>query len=133
MAIRGRGSRGIDRQSVPRSAQADPVAARSAAQRQACDSVQRRSSPGHRQNNHHQEMTATAGRSLGGNAALATGLGVITMLLAGCSLQPLQELMRQGHGATVDCLHGERAQTDGDELRCEDWSYVRANYLKGGR
>ena len=57
----------------------------------------------------------------------------MAVLLGGCSLQPLQELMRQGHSATVDCLHGERAQTDGDELRCEDWSYVRSNYLKGGR
>jgi hypothetical protein len=122
MVIRGRGSRPIDHHILGAS-QADPVAA---------GSGQRHGSPGHRQNN-NQEITATAGRSLGGNAALATGLGLITMLLAGCSLQPLQELMRQGHGATVDCLHGERAQTDGDELRCEDWSYVRANYLKGGR
>lgn len=60
--------------------------------------------------------------------------GLISLLLlTGCGLQPLQELLRQGHGATVDCLHGERAQTDGDELRCEDWAYVRQNYLKGGR
>lgn len=35
----------------------------------------------------------------------------------------------QGHEAMVSCLHGERAQTDGNELRCEDWSYVRQNYL----
>jgi hypothetical protein len=37
----------------------------------------------------------------------------------------------QGHEAMVSCLHGERAQTDGNELRCEDWSYVRQNYLQG--
>lgn len=34
----------------------------------------------------------------------------------------------QGHTATVACLRGERAQTDGNELRCEDWTYVRQNY-----
>jgi hypothetical protein len=34
----------------------------------------------------------------------------------------------QGHAATVACLRGERAQTDGNELRCEDWAYVRQNY-----
>lgn len=34
----------------------------------------------------------------------------------------------QGHTATVACLRGERAQTDGNELRCEDWAYVRQNY-----
>ena len=33
-----------------------------------------------------------------------------------------------GHQATVRCLRGERGMTDGDELRCEDWSYVIANY-----
>ena len=33
-----------------------------------------------------------------------------------------------GHEATVRCLHGERALSDGDELRCEDWSYVIKNY-----
>ncbi|SBO43589.1 hypothetical protein [Cyanobium sp. NIES-981] len=36
----------------------------------------------------------------------------------------------QGHEAMVACLHGERAQTDGNALRCEDWSYVRQNYLQ---
>jgi hypothetical protein len=33
-----------------------------------------------------------------------------------------------GHQATVHCLRSERAQTDGSELRCEDWSYVQQNY-----
>ena len=33
-----------------------------------------------------------------------------------------------GHRATVACLHGERAQTDGNELRCEEPAYVRDNY-----
>jgi hypothetical protein len=38
----------------------------------------------------------------------------------------------EGHEAMVSCLQGERAQTDGNELRCEDWSYVRQNYLRRG-
>jgi hypothetical protein len=38
--------------------------------------------------------------------------------------------LQLGHEAMVSCLHGERAQTDGNELRCEDWSYVRQNYLQ---
>ena len=36
-----------------------------------------------------------------------------------------------GHRATVACLHGERAQTDGNELRCEELAYVRENYATG--
>ncbi len=55
---------------------------------------------------------------------VALGLG-----LGGCRLDALQEVMRQGHAATIDCLQGERSITDGDELRCEDWAYVQANYL----
>lgn len=35
---------------------------------------------------------------------------------------------REGHNATVACLHGERAQTDGNELRCEEQNYVEKNY-----
>ncbi|MEB3234737.1 MAG: hypothetical protein VKM98_04860 [Cyanobacteriota bacterium] len=35
---------------------------------------------------------------------------------------------RSGHQSTVRCLRGERAMTDGDELRCEDWNYVINNY-----
>ena len=34
----------------------------------------------------------------------------------------------EGHQATVACLHGERAQTDGNELLCEDSAYVAKNY-----
>ena len=41
--------------------------------------------------------------------------------------------MRQGHQAMVECQHGERANTDGDELRCEDWAYVRSNYLEASK
>ena len=55
---------------------------------------------------------------------VALGLG-----LGGCRMEALQEVMRQGHAATIDCLQGERAITDGDELRCEDWAYVQTNYL----
>jgi len=33
-----------------------------------------------------------------------------------------------GHKATVACLRGERAQTDGNELRCEEQAYVQMNY-----
>ena len=36
----------------------------------------------------------------------------------------------QGHAATVNCLRGERGLTDGNELRCEAWGYVRENYLR---
>lgn len=35
---------------------------------------------------------------------------------------------QQGHRATVACLQGERAQTDGSELRCEEQAYVETNY-----
>ncbi|MGB5134169.1 MAG: hypothetical protein WBN89_03235 [Prochlorococcaceae cyanobacterium] len=59
---------------------------------------------------------------------LATGLA-----LTGCNLQANEALMRQGHQAMVECQHGERAITDGDELRCEDWDYVRSNYLENRR
>jgi len=34
----------------------------------------------------------------------------------------------EGHQSTVACLHGERAQTDGNELRCEEQVYVERNY-----
>jgi hypothetical protein len=34
----------------------------------------------------------------------------------------------EGHQSTVACLHGERAQTDGNELRCEEQTYVERNY-----
>jgi hypothetical protein len=54
--------------------------------------------------------------------------------LGGCRFEALKamngELIRQGHAATVDCLQAERAITGGDELRCEEWDYVRQNYLK---
>ncbi|MCU0529242.1 MAG: hypothetical protein MUD04_07070 [Cyanobium sp. Prado107] len=59
---------------------------------------------------------------------LAAGLA-----LTGCNLQANEALMRQGHQAMVECQHGERAITDGDELRCEDWDYVRSNYLESRR
>ena len=50
--------------------------------------------------------------------------------------QALKQLQQQahtagmvaGHQATVNCLRGERGQTDGSELRCEAWGYVQANY-----
>lgn len=41
--------------------------------------------------------------------------------------------MRQGHQAMVECQHAERSITDGDELRCEDWNYVRSTYLDADR
>ncbi len=40
----------------------------------------------------------------------------------------LKQGWRAGHLATVACLQGERAQTDGNELRCEDQAYVEQNY-----
>jgi hypothetical protein len=65
----------------------------------------------------------------------AAGVLALTLLgLAGCRFDALTaaklELVRQGHAATVDCLQAERAITGGDELRCEEWSYVRDNYLR---
>lgn len=42
--------------------------------------------------------------------------------------QSRQEGLVAGHQATVHCLRSERAQTDGSELRCEDWTYVQQNY-----
>jgi hypothetical protein len=49
----------------------------------------------------------------------------------------LREAARQrgwgeGHSSTVACLQGERAQTDGSELRCEDQAYVQQNYAPAG-
>ena len=74
----------------------------------------------------HRSRTAVA------SPILAAGLLMIG--LGGCRFEALntakQELIRQGHAATVDCLQAERAITGGDELRCEEWDYVRQNYLK---
>ena len=42
--------------------------------------------------------------------------------------QSRKEGLVAGHQATVHCLRSERAQTDGSELRCEDWNYVQQNY-----
>ncbi len=56
-------------------------------------------------------------------------LGGLALGLGACNVNAMQEVMRQGHAATIDCLQGERAITDGDELRCEDWQYVKENYL----
>jgi hypothetical protein len=57
--------------------------------------------------------------------------GALAVALGGCRFDAMKlELIRQGHAATVDCLQAERAITGGDELRCEEWDYVRANYLR---
>ena len=63
--------------------------------------------------------------------AWAAATGALALSLGGCNLAPVQELIRQGHAATVECLQGERAITDGNELRCEEWAYVQDNYLRG--
>lgn len=65
-------------------------------------------------------------------AGLALGFPCF-LALAGCDIKANEELMRQGHQAMVECQHGERSITGGDELRCEDWDYVRSNYLKANR
>jgi hypothetical protein len=77
----------------------------------------------------HRSRTAVA------SPILAAGvLAAVTLGLAGCRFDALNaaklELVRQGHAATVDCLQAERAITGGDELRCEEWTYVRDNYLR---
>lgn len=61
------------------------------------------------------------------------GLLPLGMVLGGCDARLNEELMRQGHQAMVECQHGERSITGGDELRCEDWAYVRSNYLENSR
>jgi hypothetical protein len=56
---------------------------------------------------------------------------LLAITMGGCRFEAVNmEMIRQGHAATVDCLQGERAITDGDELRCEQWDYVRENYLR---
>jgi hypothetical protein len=62
----------------------------------------------------------------GARSGLPTGSSAAQTALAEGRSRGLE----QGHSATVDCLRGERAQTDGNELRCEDWTYVRQNYLQ---
>jgi hypothetical protein len=70
---------------------------------------------------------AAAPRAMG--AILAAG--ALAVALGGCRFDAMKlELIRQGHAAMVDCLQAERAITGGDELRCEEWDYVRANYLR---
>ena len=44
------------------------------------------------------------------------------------STDALKNATEAGHAATVRCLRSERALTDGNELRCEDWHYVSSNY-----
>ncbi len=79
----------------------------------------------------HRSRTRAATAS---PAVLATGVLAIALGLGGCRFDALNaaklELVRQGHAATVDCLQAERGITDGDELRCEEWTYVRENYLR---
>ena len=65
--------------------------------------------------------------------ALVAALLPLGMALGGCNARLNEELIRQGHQAMVECQHGERAVTGGDELRCEDWAYVRSNYLEASR
>lgn len=43
--------------------------------------------------------------------------------------QALQDAER-GQQAMVQCLQSERALTDGNELRCEDWKVIRDEFLK---
>ena len=43
--------------------------------------------------------------------------------------QRLKEAHR-GQQAMVRCLQSERALTDGNELRCEDWSVIRDEFLR---
>ncbi|MCP9776065.1 hypothetical protein KBY58_02290 [Cyanobium sp. HWJ4-Hawea] len=61
---------------------------------------------------------------------LLTGFSLAAaLLLAGCqNFCPKAEPAAAGHQATITCLRSERAQTDGIELKCEDWSYVQKNY-----
>ena len=73
------------------------------------------------------------GAKLGQRRRYLLMVTAMASLLGGCSLGPVRALIEQGHAVTVECLHAERAQTDGDELRCEEWSYVYKNYLDSAR
>jgi|Wag4MinimDraft_19_1082662.scaffolds.fasta_scaffold04039_3 hypothetical protein len=66
------------------------------------------------------------------------GLGVVVLTvsgsLSGCGQlrqAAVEALLRQGHAAAIDCLERERASANGDELRCNDWNYVKAHDLRG--
>ena len=72
-------------------------------------------------------------------AAAFVALLALVPLCSGCRQQvvppkpeasaaALRQGELQGHAATVRCLRGERSLTDGDELRCEAWVYVKSNY-----
>jgi len=86
--------------------------------------------------------TAAAGsrqpvRPLPRAAGLALLCGaMLAPSLAGCNRLrqgAIEALLRQGHAAAIDCLQGERARSDGDELRCNDWSFVEERYLKANK
>jgi hypothetical protein len=57
---------------------------------------------------------------------------LVSLAITGCDFRrrALEELLRQGHAATMDCLQGERARSDGDEIRCQDWRFVEMHYLR---
>jgi hypothetical protein len=59
-------------------------------------------------------------------------ISVLSLLaVGGCGLRShtIGELMRQGQSLTLECLHAERIRSDGDESRCEDWTYVQSRFL----
>jgi hypothetical protein len=81
----------------------------------------------------HQPHLPRRQRQQPWSRALLAGLLPLGVALGGCNTRVNEELMRQGHQAMVECQHGERAITEGDELRCEDWAYVRSNYLEASQ
>lgn len=73
-----------------------------------------------------RHLPPAAGLALLMSALLAPTLAGCNRLRQGA----LEAVLRQGHAAAIDCLQGERARSDGDELRCNDWSFVEAHYLR---
>ncbi|MCP9887874.1 hypothetical protein KBY96_08020 [Cyanobium sp. ATX 6A2] len=90
-------------------------------------------SPNNHSPHHHSLRQHKQGRQRRWAGACLGGLLPLGVALAGCDARFNEALMRQGHQAMVECQHGERAITDGDELRCEDWGYVRSNYLEASK
>jgi hypothetical protein len=74
-------------------------------------------------------LPRAAGLALLCGAMLAPSLAGCNRLRQGA----IEALLRQGHAAAIDCLQGERARSDGDELRCNDWSFVEERYLKANK
>lgn len=60
-----------------------------------------------------------------------SGTGTEPTAAAGRSEPPVAlKDAERGQRAMVRCLQSERALTDGNELRCEDWNVIRDEFLR---